>query len=108
VKPPSKRSHSAFWTKKIIAFLALMISISACSGFRNSSPINLQSSSLPNTEVTFRVKVPENTPENQLVQFTLLDEVTGLNLNQKHFSMRQTDPFEYEVVLQAPVGSVIK
>jgi hypothetical protein len=73
-----------------------------------------------NTEtiVTFQVQVPNNTPLNDAIFISILDEVTGLALNAQHFKMEELpvssliDTSEtsryFSVSLPTKIGSVIK
>lgn len=70
---------------------------------------------LPETEVSFRVTVPENTPGDTTVYLTLVDEVTGLALNAEQYPMQplaqeegETSTRQYAINLVLPVHSVIK
>lgn len=61
-----------------------------------------------NTIVTFEVQVPQETPFDQPIYLTVLDEVTGLALNAKRYEMEAVEDFVYAVDLTLPVGSMIK
>jgi len=73
---------------------------------------------LPETLVEFRVQVPENTPLETTVYLTILDEVTGLALNPKVYSMQSVETSSeisptrssriYSLSLPFGIGSVIK
>ena len=73
---------------------------------------------LPETLVEFRVQVPENTPLDTTVYLTILDEVTGLALNPKVYSMQSVEASSevsptqttriYSLSLPFGIGSVIK
>ena len=69
---------------------------------------------LPETLITFRVLVPANSPTENLVYLSLLDEVTGLALNTQINAMEPLPPTEeggtqaYLLTLPFPIGSVIK
>lgn len=68
---------------------------------------------IPRTEVIFRVEVPENTPDGEVVYLTLMDEVTGLALNAERFPMEAAategeGPKAFLLSLPVAVGSVIK
>lgn len=75
-------------------------------------PINTE------TLVTFQVQVPDNTPQNDMVFLSILDEVTGLALNSEHYKMEelpvstQMETSEtsryYSVSLPMKIGSVVK
>ena len=67
----------------------------------------------PQTEITFQVQLPENSPPDQLIFLTILDEVTGLSLNAQSYSMQPDEagegaPASYSITLPFPLGSVIQ
>ncbi|HNB52962.1 MAG TPA: carboxypeptidase-like regulatory domain-containing protein, partial [Anaerolineales bacterium] len=62
----------------------------------------------PLTPVTFLVTVPSDTPPGQPIQFSLLDEVTGLAINPTRYLMEEKEDFIYEITLDLPVGAVIQ
>ncbi len=58
--------------------------------------------------VTFYVEVPADThPENPIL-LSLLDEVTGLALNAKRYTMDRVDETHFVIGLPLPVGTVVK
>ncbi len=65
-------------------------------------------SDLPLANVTFRVVIPENTPAGEPIQIHLLDEVTGLALNQQRIPMQPEDERVHVVTIPLPAGSMIK
>jgi len=64
----------------------------------------------PATEalVTFYLQVPANTPPDQPVLISILDEVTGLALNARRYDLSPTGNGGYSIGLPFPVGSTIK
>lgn len=62
----------------------------------------------PLTPVTFLVTVPRDTPPDQPIQFSLLDEVTGLAINPTRYLMEEKEDYIYEITLDLPVGAVIQ
>jgi hypothetical protein len=69
----------------------------------------------PETLLTFRVKVPANTPPESVVYMSILDEVTGLAWNAQLNPMQPTGEPDssgryttYLLVLPQPIGSQIK
>lgn len=62
----------------------------------------------PLSTVTFQVDVPLNTPQNQPILFTILDEVTGLALNASRTEMERKGDQTYTITLPFPVGAVVK
>jgi hypothetical protein len=70
---------------------------------------NLQTSDLePLATITFQVDVPADTPQNQPILFTILDEVTGLALNVSRTEMQNAGNQSYAITLPFPVGAVVK
>jgi hypothetical protein len=73
----------------------------------------LSPQTLPETTITFRVKVPSNTPPGQPVHLVLRDEVTGLALNTTSYPMEiETDEGNlpdtyYTLTLPFALGSLI-
>ncbi|KAA3647958.1 MAG: hypothetical protein DWQ07_02920 [Chloroflexi bacterium] len=67
-----------------------------------------ESTSLPEAEITFEVNIPANTPAGTVVQFSVVDEVTGLPFNPSHQALTQITPLRYTATLRVPVGSVVK
>ncbi len=62
----------------------------------------------PQAQVTFRVRIPENTPFDQIVLINILDEVGGLDLHPETYEMVQEDPQHYILQLDFPQGSLVK
>ncbi|MBN1666809.1 MAG: hypothetical protein JW862_06960, partial [Anaerolineales bacterium] len=58
--------------------------------------------------VTFHVEIPANTPAEQPILFSVLDEVTGLNFNAQRYPMEQLDETHYIIGLPLPPGTVLK
>ncbi|MEN8171561.1 MAG: carboxypeptidase regulatory-like domain-containing protein [Chloroflexota bacterium] len=58
--------------------------------------------------IVFNVEIPPNTPKDEPMLLSVLDEVTGLALNTKRYTMSVIDDSHYTVGVPAPVGSVIK
>jgi hypothetical protein len=73
---------------------------------------------LAETLISFRVKIPANTPPGEVVYLSILDEVTGLALNAKLIPMQvvpssgeQTasgEPRYYALTLPFAIGSVVQ
>ncbi len=120
------------WAIKIWGVF-LLLHLNACSfanytdmvnSWLNSSPSNqnvLKATPLPPlplTIVEFHLKVPANTPPEDTVYLSILDEVTGLALNAQLFPMQQVASAtsappgyaaqEYVLTLPLSIGSVIK
>ena len=62
----------------------------------------------PVTVITFEVEVPPETPSDQSILFSILDEVTGLALNISRQEMQKIDDLTYAITLPFPVGANIK
>jgi len=58
--------------------------------------------------VTFYLKIPENTPADQPILISILDEVTGLALNPKRYTMDPDGEGNYIIGLPFPIGSTVK
>lgn len=67
---------------------------------------------LPETLVTFRVRIPDDTPIEEGINLYVLDEVTGLYLNAQDYLMtvddNSPDGLTYTISLPFPVGSMVK
>lgn len=78
-------------------------------GFATAVPVP----PLPKTEVTFTVQVPENTPPDEIVYLSILDEVTGLAINAENYPMQEITPEGqaarvFSLNLPFSVGAVVK
>ncbi|HEY62300.1 MAG TPA: carboxypeptidase-like regulatory domain-containing protein [Anaerolineae bacterium] len=60
------------------------------------------------TLISFIVDVPSNTPSNEPVFISILDEVTGLALNAKRYPMKQVNKTQYSIELPFRIGSIVK
>jgi hypothetical protein len=58
--------------------------------------------------VSFHVTVPSNTPSDQPVLISVLDEVTGLALNAQRYTMDSIGDSEYVIGLPFPAGTTVK
>ncbi len=58
--------------------------------------------------VTFYVTIPENSPPGESVVLSVLDEVTGLGLNPRRYTMELVDDGRYVLGLPLPLGTVLK
>ena len=74
----------------------------------NETPTTIPATPIPESEVTFRVEIPANSPPDQPVFLNLLDEVSGLALNMLTYPMDQEGDRQYSLVLPLPVGSAVK
>lgn len=73
-----------------------------------STPIPVGEVDNPEAQVSFYLEIPANTPTDEPILLSLLDEVTGLALNAKRVPMEQLDDTHYVVTIPFRLGSVIK
>jgi hypothetical protein len=59
-------------------------------------------------EVTFKVQVPPDTALGADIGLEVLDEVTGLTINPRRYTMERIDLYNHALVFPVPIGSVIK
>ncbi len=76
--------------------------------FDNSMDTDALDNTIYETEILIWVEVPEETPENTIIQLVLVDEVSGLDFNSKYIDMLKVDRTHYGVVLRVQIGSIIK
>jgi len=105
-------------TKKILTLLLLTVLISGCSvpALEKVLPSGSESGNQnPLVEITFKVKVPANTPENETIYLSTLDEVTGLGVNAEAHQLElepdltgQGGSRVYAVTLTVPQFSILK
>ena len=63
---------------------------------------------IPESEITFRVEVPANSPPDEPVFLNILDEVSGLALNMLTYPMDQEDGRHFILAMPLPLGSAVK
>jgi hypothetical protein len=63
---------------------------------------------IPETRVTFYVEIPIDTPVNEPILLSLLDEVTGLALNTRRYPLEKIDETHYSITLPFRLGSILK
>ncbi|MEX1143425.1 MAG: hypothetical protein WEC16_01175, partial [Anaerolineales bacterium] len=91
---------------KVISTVLLALLISSCGAA--DQPV-LTSFALPaSVEVTFSALLPAPPPSGDLVQFILLDEVTGLEFNRKLIGVSATGESSVSVTLSVPPGTLVK
>ena len=106
-----RRASVQVW-RLLTVFVLIGITTSACysptptvgpSGEATSTPN-------PNTEamITFRVELPEALPAGDSIYLNVLDEVTGLALNQQSYVMQAEDATHFLVAVPFGLSSVIK
>lgn len=102
------------WPYQLLNLLLLLL-LAACDLPLISQPTEeLLPPVPPNTQdnpvalVTFHVEVPADTPPDEPILFSVLDEVTGLGLNARRYTMEQIDETHYIIGLPLPPGTVLK
>ena len=91
---------------KPISFLLLAFFLAACAGAEQPE---LTSFELPaNVEVIFNALLPESSPLGNAVQFTLLDEVTGFELNKQFLDPTTSGDHSVSITLSVPPGTLVK
>ncbi len=73
-----------------------------------AAPPTPEREAAPTAAVTFRVAIPPDTPTEEPIQISLLDEVTGLAINPKRFTMQAESEGVFSVTLELPYEAVIK
>lgn len=99
----------------LLPALILLISIASCN-LSEFSPATTEPASLvavgeqntPEALITFFVEVPMDTPADEPILLSVLDEVTGLALNAKRYPMEKVDDAHYTLALPFKLGSTIK
>ena len=112
------RERSPKLGKVLYTLLAILVlaGTSACSSLQDllpleqAAPSEEQSGVEPAAQalVTFRVKIPADTPPDQPILISILDEVTGLALNAQRHPMKAGEDGEYILGLPFPVGTTVK
>jgi hypothetical protein len=98
-----------------LVILILFVLISGCTPDQGiiafeSTAISPTQESTPvlQAEVSFRVQIPLNTPEDRPVFLEIVDEVTGLGLNPMRYRMENKSPNHYSIRLPIVIGSVVQ
>ncbi|MEX1248466.1 MAG: hypothetical protein WEA61_08280 [Anaerolineales bacterium] len=90
-----------------LASIFLMASfVTACAGTAQPEFTSVQLP--PNVDVIFSALLPENTPSGETIIFTILDEVTGLEFNQRHEAMQVSGQHSVSVTISVPAGTLLK
>ncbi len=63
---------------------------------------------IPEALITFYVQVPADTPTEEPILLSILDEVTGLALNARRYPMEKVDDTQYKLALPIKLGSTVK
>ena len=111
----TKPLHFLIKIVKFIFLLAFPIGLVGCNILGLSQATLVPVSTTPVDEeiesevlVTFFVEIPSNTPANEPILLSILDEVTGLALNAKRFKMESIDETHYKLTLPFELGSIVK
>jgi len=99
-----------------ILILALASQACAISLFENPFPSNNPTSPPPGTaptpmaraEVKFTVRVPDPLVQGEVLAISVLDEVTGLDLNYNDYQLTQVDSITYTGTFPIPDQTVVK
>ena len=93
--------------KKIFAFALLGILLAGCANTGQST--SSSSVQLPESvEITFSALLPENHPSGELVLFTLLDDITGLDFNPQRSEMHDSGENSVSITISVPTGTLVK
>ncbi len=71
-------------------------------------PVSATVTPIPAAGVSFRVTLPAPLPAGETLYLSVVDEVTGLDLNPQNFTMQGMDALDYTVNIPFPLNSVIK
>src|SRR6266540_3062804 len=115
------KSRSAFSRRILLFILVLALSSQACAislikwpTFPTASPSNTNTPSgptptdLPRAQVTFTVRLPDPLAANEVLELSILDEVTGLALNPVDYPMTAVDTITYTATLAIPDQALLK
>jgi len=113
MKLPFKLSRPVLFFMLILALASQACAISL---FENPFPSNNPASPPPGTaptpmaraEVKFTVRVPDPLGQDEVLAISVLDEVTGLNLNYNDYQLTQVDSITYTGTFPIPDQTVIK
>ena len=72
------------------------------------APANSTPAPLPQSDISFRVEIPANTPAGQPLTLNILDEVSGLAFSTKSYPMQAEDNRHYTLTLAFPIGTAVK
>lgn len=106
--------HSIQFLGLLLA-LFLLISAAGCSSLdlpqATAEPpplVPAGEQNIPEALITFYVEIPADTPPDEPILLSVLDEVTGLALNARRYSMEKVDEAHYKIALPFKQGSTIK
>ena len=116
------RSHLLFSRRILFFIMVLALSSQACAIslikfpnlFPTAAPTNPAvpagptATPLPRAQVTFTVRLPDPLPANEVLAISVLDEVTGLELNPVDYQMTAADSITYTANLPIPDQALIR
>jgi len=115
MKKSTEPSYQLIKIFALIFLIAFSIGLTGCNIPSLSQATPSPSSTAPVQEevesevlVTFFVEIPSNTPADEPILLSILDEVTGLALNAKRYKMEAIDETHYKLTLPFELGSVVK
>ncbi|MDD2922660.1 MAG: hypothetical protein PHQ36_10285, partial [Anaerolineales bacterium] len=111
--------QSLLFRRIITAAIALILTGQACTLSLFQNPLGNTSTAIPASVVppatsqpaaqtTFTVVLPSPLPPNETLILTVLDEVTGLQMNATQYPMSARDSLTYAATLPLPYNSVVK
>ena len=96
----------------VIASLLAGCGVNLSGGVQQTAAPSAEPPAVPTyAEVTFQVETPADLPDalkEEPVSIDILDEITGLALNQLHYAMQPVDANHFEAKLLLPPQSVVK
>jgi hypothetical protein len=117
-------SHSvSSLTRRLLCLISLLVLLlNACSfSFINIPGINSPTSvpapvsptgptSTPQASaaITFNVTIPAPLPAGEVLYFSMVDEITGLDLNPSNVAMQSMDPLHYTATIPFAMSSIVK
>src|SRR5215216_1062765 len=115
------KSRSHFSRRILICMLILTLASQACAitlfkwpalptvgPTTPTGPAGPTATTLPRAEVSFTVQLPDPLPANEIVVVSILDEVTGLELNAVDYQMTMVDAITYTAKLAIPDHALLK
>lgn len=108
-----RRAQSRTKSSLLIALLILLFVFSSCTSPTPTAQILSANTSSTTSqtlmaEVVFKVTLPQALQEGQTLSIEVLDEVTGIALNPRRYSLEKQSNLEYSIRLPFPVGSLVK
>ncbi len=104
------RTTTIAWSICLI-FTLLLSGCNGIPGLPTQTPTGTPAPTPPpvlQAEVVFQVDIPRNTPENPEIYIDLLDEITGLAINPRHYLLEEIADFQFATRISIPIGSLVK